>query len=471
MIQRFVILLLLLLPFKVLLAEEPVWNLAGIEIDKPISKAEFEARAKGSFGFLSAREPKLNMAEYAILEKFVPFLEDDPKFALEMIEGLTKNNKHLSASFDYMLGNMYVQSGRIEDAEAAFQKGIAKYPDYLRAWRALGMLYLHTDSLDNALNALTRSIQLGDTDPFTFGQIGFCFYQKKEYLSSLSAYTQAILYEPSNIRWIRGKIASLRGLNDFQQASVLLQEVVRKSPDGAEYWMELANSWMQLGQPVKAIACLEFLREAELQSKESLDLLGTLYVNESLYSQAQNIYESMISKGYAPRGSSLLRCARMLHGSGRAEEANSLVETYLARVDELDERERTSVQIYQVRVAVDAGEFQEAKRLVDDVLRESPMNGEALMLLGRLEYRLGDSVKALLTLEKATRISTVASEALVLQAQIMVESKSYTEALESLERALVLREDEWIQDYYDRVSLLSRRSESDRFMYSTLLEE
>lgn len=471
MINRIVILISLFVSFQVLHAEEPLGDLEGIEIDKPISKSEFEARAKGSFGFLSAREPKLNMGEYAILEKFVPFLDDDPKFALEMIEGLTMNNSDLTASFDYMLGNMYVQNGRIEDAEAAFKKGIRKYPDYLRAWRALGMLYLHGDSLDDALNALTKSIQLGDTDPFTFGQIGFCFYQKKEYLSSLSAYTQAILYEPSNIRWIRGKVAALRGLEDFQQATVLLQEVVRRHPDEAEYWMELANSWIRLKESKKAISCLEFLRGAEMETKESLDSLGTLYVNESLYSQARDVYVSMISEGFIPRGSSLLRCAQMLHGVGRADEADELVTAYLAQTTELSEKERISVLLYQAGLAEDEGKFEDAHRIARDVLAVSPNDGDALVLLGRMEYRLGNSVEALLALERAQKVSRSASESLVLQAQIMVESRDFSGALEALEGALAIDESDWVQNYYNRVSLLARRSELERTVYNTLINE
>lgn len=465
----------LFLPFLLLLLASGVeaedWNLKGIEVGKPIGREEFEARVKGSFGFLSEREPKLNMAEYAILEKFVPFLEDDPDFALEMIEGLTENNKDLSASFDYMLGNMYAQHGRIEKAETAFKNAIGKYPDYLRAWRAIGMLYLHGDSLDNALDALTRSIQLGDTDPYTFGQIGYCFYQKKEYLSSLSAYTQAILYEPGNIRWMRGKIASLRALQDFRQASVLLQELVRKRPDEAAYWMELANCWIRLKEPRNAIACLEFLRGARLGSEASLAMLGTLYVNESLPSLARGVYEEMIAQGYGVSGASLLRCARLLHGNGRMAEADELVSAFLEQESEPSVEERNAVLLYRAGVAEAAGELHDATLLVKEVLNVSPNDGEATILLGRLQYRNGDAVGALLSLERAGRSPEFAAESLVLQAQIRVDQKNFSAALEALESALALGENDWVRDYYSRIAQLAKRSELERIVYSSLLED
>ena len=75
----------------------------SLVIASPLSKEHLERNIKGSYGFLSNREPVLNQGEYAIVEKFMPFLDEDPDFALEMIEGLTANNPSLTASFDFVL--------------------------------------------------------------------------------------------------------------------------------------------------------------------------------------------------------------------------------------------------------------------------------------------------------------------------------------------------------------------------------
>ena len=47
----------------------------SISVDKPITESELAKKIQGSYGFLSNREPALNQGEYAIVEKFLPFLE------------------------------------------------------------------------------------------------------------------------------------------------------------------------------------------------------------------------------------------------------------------------------------------------------------------------------------------------------------------------------------------------------------
>lgn len=442
----------------------------GIEPSKPMSKEEYAARIQGSFGFLSEREPQLNQAEYAILEKFVPYLELDPEFALSMIEGLTKNNRDLSASFDYMLGNLYVQSDRLKEAEQAYKGAIGKYPDYLRAWKALGLLYMNHDDIDNSLKALNRTIRLGDTDPMTFGQIGYCFYVKGEYLSSLSAYSQAILYEPEKVEWMLGKVSALKELNDYEQANIILRDMVRRSPKRSNYWMELANNWVRLGKPLKAAACLEFLRGGGLQTSASMEMLGTIYVNESLSTQAYDVYNSMIESGTIPNGSSLLRCARKLQKDGFSTEAEALVSRLMAVSTDLSVSERVSVLHYQCQTLVLAGRHEEARKVIAKALQLKPDDTEAMIAMGRIEYHLGNGAQALIILAEAEHFAEAASEAAVMQAQIMVAEENYRGAEEKLENALLNGGDIWVERYYNEVKLQARKAELDKLAGSQSLQ-
>jgi len=434
----------------------------GIELSKHMTKEEFEQRVKASYGFLSGREPELNHAEYALFEKFIPYLEVDPEFALSMVEGLTKNNDSLTASFDYTLGSLYVELGNLEQAELSYKNAIEKYPDYLRSWKALGFMYMDGEDYDNALNVLTKAIQLGDTDPMTFGQIGFCFYLKGEFLSSLSAYSQAVLYEPSNVEWMYGKVASLKALNDFQQANVILRDMVRRNPESAPYWMELANNWIRLQQPLKAAACLEYLRSGDLQTRASMEILGTLYLNEALNEQAYDVYLSMIEGDIMPHDSTLLRCALKLHIGGMEKEAENLVSLYLEASPELSPLAEMAILRYQSSVLEKSEKYAEAKELIEKCLELKPDDSGAMVALGRLEYQLGNTSRALIVLEQAERFSKVASEAAVIQAQIMVASRDYKGAERKLENALVNGGDVWVERYYDEVKLMRRKAELDK---------
>jgi len=443
----------------------------GIEVDKPLSKEEFEARVKGSFGFLSAREPELNSGEYAILEKFVPFLEEDPEFALDMIEGLSQNNEGLTASFDFVLGNLYVQSLKLDKAEASYKKAIEKYPDYLRAWRSVGLLYMSGDDLENALKAFTKAIQLGDTDPLTFGQIGYCFYKKKEYLSALSAYTQAVLYDPENESWMRGKVATLTALNDFEQSNVILNALVRRKSEIPEYWMELANNWVRLKEPSKAAACLEFLRGAGMETGGSMEMLGMIYVNEEMYPQAYDVYSGMLAKGFDVRGASVLRCAGKLQQSGMGSKAADLLDSFLETVTDLRPSERVGILRYQSRIAEEGEEYAKAKELIVEALSLNELDGESLIALGRIEYYLDDPAAAFVALGKAERMKGVADQAIIIQAQMLAEKKAYDQAVRKLEVALLNGGSEWIRRYYERMRLQATKAEIDRIALSQFYAE
>ena len=45
----------------------------GLRVENLVSKEALENKIKGSYGFLSQREPALNQGEYAIVENFYPF--------------------------------------------------------------------------------------------------------------------------------------------------------------------------------------------------------------------------------------------------------------------------------------------------------------------------------------------------------------------------------------------------------------
>lgn len=221
----------------------------GLAVANPLSKELLESKIKASYGFLSNREPALNQGEYAIVEKFLPFLEEDSDFALEMIEGLTANNPSLTASFDFVLGNLYYQSDRKEDALRSYQKALDKYPDYMRAWRSIGWLSLYEGDYDYALEAFGKAIKLGDTEPDTFGQIGYCYYLREDHISALSAYSQAMLYDPSNPDWLRGNLASLIALGNYPSAIVILESLTRTQPEKkntGELWRIFTSEWTSL---------------------------------------------------------------------------------------------------------------------------------------------------------------------------------------------------------------------------------
>ncbi len=433
-----------------------------LDIRKPLTSEEFANRIRASYGFLTAREPELNQAEYAIVEKFLPYIGSDPDFAIEMIEGLTENNPKLTASFDYVLGNLYLETQRLEEAIASFGKAIEKYPDFLRAWRALGWTFLYIEKYQEALEALSRAVLLGDTDPETFGYIGFCYYTQDEHLSALSVYTQALLYEPANEEWIKGKVASLVALNDLVQATTILEYLVRRNPDQPNYWRTLANTYIQREQPLKAIGCIEYLKARSQTNQYDLRMLGALYMNEQMPAAAAHVYAKMLDEEAEIEAAALLDCISQLEDQGLEEQASSLYDQFQQASERLDEEAQAALLVYQARAATQAQNYEEAETLLNQALARSEKRGEILVSLGEVQYLAEKRSEAISTLAKAETISDSRINALLAHAQILLDDRSYMQAAEKLEEALAAGGGQKVQNLYEQVLHAARKQELDR---------
>jgi tetratricopeptide (TPR) repeat protein len=439
----------------------------SLVIASPLSKEHLERNIKGSYGFLSNREPVLNQGEYAIVEKFMPFLDEDPDFALEMIEGLTANNPSLTASFDFVLGNLYYQSDRKEDAMRSYKKALDKYPDYMRAWRSIGWLSLYAENYDLALEAFGKAIKLGDTEPDTFGQIGYCYYIREDHISALSAYSQAMLYDPSNPDWLRGNLASLIALGNYPSAIVILESLTRSQPQTKEYWRTLANLYIRMDQFTKAAACLEFLRISIDFTAEEYDMLGRVYLNTASYDLAGEVYLDMITKGHSPDGDSLLVCIDALYEASLGELASQLLIQFQSDVDTLTKENQAILLLCSSKQAELAGNFLEAERLLIKGLDTGERKGDILVRLGLIQFQSGKVNTSLETLALAESYAVSRVNSLIAQGQILMNNKSYITAARKLETAIAEGAGDRALNLYQNCMHAARKQELDQISLTT----
>ena len=139
-------------------------------LKRTFSDAAFIDRFIGSYAALAQREPSPKPEEIELLKKLVELIPKKPAKATELLEAQV--NSGSSGMIQMVLANLYFQAGRLPEAAEAYQKCVLAYPDFLRAHKNLGLLYLQQGELDKALTALSRSVELGDNDGRTYGLIG-----------------------------------------------------------------------------------------------------------------------------------------------------------------------------------------------------------------------------------------------------------------------------------------------------------
>lgn len=434
---------------------------APVPADHPLASVwndpEFTRRLLGSYGFLSEAEPRLNPEEQkAYREKIVPLLREDPKKAVPELEKLVK--PEASALFDFTLGNILFQSDDLTNAIVHFEAALAKFPDFRRAQKNLGLALLRGGNYEAAIKPLSRTVSLGGADSKTYGLLGFAQMNLQRYASAEAAYRQALLFEPDNLDFRLGLVKCLIAQASYDAALALLDELIRQFPDRDTLWALQANVFIQKEQPARATVNFEILRRMGKATAAQLFTLGDLYLSQEIRDLALKAYLDGIGKDGGANPAKALRAAELLVARGALPEAGQVMARLKAAPTPLAGAEELRLMKLEARAAFAAGRGEEAIAVLERIAGRNPLDGEALLLAGDHYARSGQREKALLRYESAGRLEGFEADALLKQAQLKVQGQKYAEAVELLRKAQKTRPRDNVQRYLERVEQLALRT-------------
>ncbi len=437
-------------------------NFAPVTADHPLAgiwnDPEFTRRLLGSYGFLPEREPRLNPEEQVLYrDTILPLLREQPTNAIPALErAITPSS---SALFDYTLGTVYFQTEQFTNAVAHYEAALAKFPDFLRAQRNLALALVRNGAYREALPALSRTLALGGADGRIFGLLGFAHTQEGQFSGGGAAYQQALMYEPENFDYQLGLVKCHLATAHYPAAQALLNELLARHPERDALWSLQANLFIQQNDLTRAAVNFEILRKLGKATAANLTLLGDLYLTQGVPDLALSAYLAAADQDAGANRTRTLRAADLLISRGAWAEARQL----LARVRELGASQGTpdddlKLLRLEARVALSTGAGEQAIQTLEQILRRNPLDGETLLLAGDHYKQTGDAERAALRYDAAAKLQGFEAAALVKQAQLLVESQKYSQALELLRRAQRLEPKENVQRYLERVEQVAARS-------------
>lgn len=416
---------------------------------------EFKQQFLGTYGIHPDIEPKLSPDERLTLEKIYPLIASNPAQAISELELAAKPGA--TAMFDFVLGNLYFQRDDAVNAGKWYGLAVQKFPSYRRAHKNLGLIQIRDGKYDLAVHSFTKMIELGGGDALSYGLLGHAYAAKQDYLAAEAAYRNALLLQPDNPDWRLGLARTIFKQQKYEEAAALLNVLLEKSPDKAEFWMLQANAYVGMKQPLKAAENLEVVYRLGKATPESLNLLGDLYVNESQLELAANAYLRAIEAGPGQPPTKALRAAEVLSTRGGMVQAK----TVLAAIDQQlaaqssDEDRRKALKL-RARLALADGDGAEAVKVMEQVVAQDPLDGDALMLIGGHYAKQGDPDRALIYFERAANLEAFEAQAKARQAQVLVQKAKYSEALPLLKRSQEIKPSEEIARYIEQVERLAR---------------
>ena len=405
----------------------------------------------GDYGFIPKRtevEPKISKEDYDTLEQARVLSRTEPAAAIELLKNKIQGDPRCSSVFDFALATLLYQQNQPQAAITSYQNTLKKTPNFLRALRNLAYVQIQQQFFAQAANSLSKSLSLGDASGDTYGMLGYCHLMQGKHSSAENAYRFALTRDPDNLAIQNGLIRCLEAMGRYEETIALLDELIHKNPEDPAYWLTQVNSLNQLGQYRRAIANIEILRRMNKTSEPALLLLGDLYLNLELPQHAHDAYASALQlKGNLPP-KHFIRAATQLANQNAFERAIAYAEQIQARYgDILETDDAISFLHLRARLFIYVKQFDQAAIILETLVQKDPLNGDALILLGRSYTELEDYSRAAIAFERAARTEVHSADALVEHARMHVKENQYQAALKLLRQAQEIQPRTYVDSY------------------------
>ncbi len=404
-----------------------------------------------SYNFLKEVEPEMTSAEYALYERVVPMAISRPEYAITLLENMLADQDEVSSAFKYVLANVYMNSERAEDAERLYKESVIDYPDFMRAWQNLGLLYYTQNRFKEAIPCFSQTIALGNRQAEIYGFIGYCLGKINNQYAAEAAYQQALAIEPFNVDWIEGILNLQLNSKQFDRVESLLKQLILIESRNEAHWLLYANVLVQLDRRVEAIGLLQTAVGLGLDNEDSLVMLGDLCAEQKFISEAMESYNSLMADNVNLGASRIVSFANVLIEDGKLTEARRLLDEV---PEELPEVIMVKYLNSESRYFKGMDDIEKSKNALEQIVRLQPLNGEALLSLGTIYKDSGDTSRAIFTFEQTYALEEFVYFSSLELANIYLEDKDYEKSLGYLRDANSIERSTFLQEYIEKISLL-----------------
>lgn len=436
----------------------------------------------GSYGFLSDVEPKVSADEQKLLGKVSEmfaaskFREAESEIVrfIQETEKPTDPEKapaEISPAMVFVLGNLYFQADRAEEARRAFLEAIRRFPRFRRAHTNLGYLFISQNKTDEAMPMLQKAVELGESSARVFGLLGYCHLLKKNAVAAENAYRQAYLLDPASRDWKLGLAQALMAQEKFPEAANLIGTLIEENPTDKQLWLQQTNAYLAMERKDQAIINLEALRLKGIADESNLNLLGNLHMDRNEPQLALLAYLAATDKATVFNVERSLKSARILSDYGFPDRASEFLSKIRPKLGATPAKaDQVAFLLTEVRVAQAKNDNGRVGECLAQLQELEPAKGEIMLELARhLDLKAREESdetqrskfiqEAKTNYQLAVKTEAVAYQAHLALGQMLVRERRYTEALPSLQAALGLKKSESLEQYVSRVRRASDRQE------------
>lgn len=298
-------------------------------------------------------------------------------------------------------GGLQAQKGELDEATMSVNKALSISPGHLDAIMLQASLYTQKKQFDAALRVLEDGLKYNPNNPAILTIMAQINADQGQDDKTVAILQQLLISQPSNLAYRRQLASYHARLDKKDLAEQVLREGVQQSPDDAEPKLMLVDFLLKTNGHEKA---LQELQNYIAQTKDNAELR--------------------------------LALAKLYEVAGRKDDAGKEL-TALVHEHDVDP-DALKARLHLARLAVADANTDEAKRLVDEVLKENPRDNEGLLFRGKLSLLKNDLPGAIGDLRAVLRDQPNSVEVLSLLGRAHLANKEADLAKEQFDKAVVL---------------------------------
>lgn len=184
---------------------------------------------------------------YMVLRADVRQEQKNYEGAMQDLNQLLQREPH-SPSLLFEKGVVLLRMTDTLAARTCFEQTTLYDTQNAQNWSALGMVQLMLRQDNEALSALTRSINLGSTWAGDYINRGIIFYRKHDFRNALADYDKAVLTAPRDAQCYYNRAILRSELGDYNRAIEDYNQAISLDPDATEMRYQRGTTLLQLGQ-------------------------------------------------------------------------------------------------------------------------------------------------------------------------------------------------------------------------------
>lgn len=196
-------------------------------------------------------------------------------------------------------GQLYTSSRNYNEAEDAFQKVIALDPQYAPAYRDLGELYYFAGQYDKALSTFKNYVDMAENTPDTRAKYASFLFLTKNYDQTLQEVEQVLQTDPTNTVMNRLRAYSYLELGQPEKALEAMESYLQQVDQNKliasdyEYYGRILS---RNGKAAQAIENLSKALELDPSKAELYYDLASAYASNEQYDKAIEVYSQKQEK-------------------------------------------------------------------------------------------------------------------------------------------------------------------------------